>query len=147
MTLKSLLIAINNISIEQDLVQSTMSGTSLYALNPKNVDGYPMLFSAPTGNHRVEQNTTTYEITLYYFDRLLQDSANDIDIYSTSIEQLKNIVRGIPTIDGVLKVEDGYTITNFNDTESFDDRLAGSWATIDIVTDNSVCFIDENNEE
>lgn len=143
MTLKNLLIAINDLSISQDLVQSTMSGTSLYAMNPKNINGYPMLFSSPTGEHTVNENTTTYEITLFYFDRLLQDSANDIDIYSTAIEQLKNIIRGIGTINGVLKVEEGYRITNFNDTESFDDRLCGAYTTIDIVTDNTACFIQE----
>lgn len=148
MTLKNLLIAINDLAIAQDLVQSTASGTSLYSLNPKNIIGYPMLFSTPTGDHRVEDYTTTYEISLYYFDRLLLDNANDIDIYSTAIEQLKNIVKGIGGIDGVLKVEDGYSITNFNDTESFDDRLAGAYTTINIVTDNNyTCFIDENKAE
>lgn len=144
MTLKNLLIAINNMSIEQNLVYSTMSGTSLYEMNPKNIQGYPMLFSSPTGDHTINDNTTTYEITLFYFDRLLEDNANDIDIYSTAIEQIKNIVKGIGTIDGVLKVEEGYRITNFADTESFDDRLCGAYTSIEVVTDNSVtCFVEE----
>lgn len=141
MTLKQLLNSISVLAINEKLVNATMAGTSIYQLNPKQIDSYPVLFQSPTGEHLVNDNTTTYEVTLYYLDRLLEDNINDIDIYSASIEELKHLVRGIETIDGVLKVEDGYRITNFADTESFDDRLAGAYTTVDItVMNNEICF-------
>ena len=141
MTLKNLTDNIAALARHEKIINYAMAGTSIYQLNPKQIDSYPVLFQSPTGEHLVNDNTTTYEVTLYYLDRLLEDNINDIDIYSASIEELKHLVRGIETIDGVLKVEDGYRITNFADTESFDDRLAGAYTTVDItVMNNEICF-------
>lgn len=136
MTLKNLLISISNLAIREKIINSTMAGTSLYSINPKNIEGFPVLFSSPTGDHLVEENTTTFRISLFYFDRLSDGDENDLDIYSAAVEQLKTLIRKIESLDGVLKVNDGYYITNFNDTESFNDRLAGAWTEIQIVTQN-----------
>lgn len=144
MTLKNLTDKIAKLAIEQKCINYSCAGTSLYQINPKEVDAYPVLFQAPSGDHQVNDNSTTYEISLYYFDRLTEDYGNDIDVYSASIEQLKHIVKGIGTIDGVLKVETGYTITNFAETESFDDSIAGSFTTIRIETkNNEICYSGE----
>lgn len=141
MTLKNLIEQIAKLAIEQKCINYSMAGTSIYQLNPQQVDAYPVLFQAPTGDHLVAENYTTYQITLFYLDRLTEDSINDIAIYSAAIENLKNLVRGIETIEGVLKVADDYRITNFADTESFDDRLAGAYCTIDITTtNNEICY-------
>ena len=141
MTLKNLIDKIAKLAIDQKCIQYSAAGTSIYQLNPKSVDAYPVLFQSPTGEHIVADNYTTYSITLYYLDRLTEDSINDIVIYSAAIEQLKNLVRGIETLEGVMKVEEGYRITNFNDTESFNDRLAGAFCTIEVTTvNNEICF-------
>ena len=141
MSLKQLIDEIAKLAIDQKCINYSAAGTSIYQLNPKAINEYPVLFMSPTGNHLVMNNYTTFEITLYYLDRLTEDSINDIVIYSASIEQLKNIVRGIELLDGVLKVVDGYTITNFADTESFDDRLCGAYTTIQItVVNTDTCY-------
>lgn len=141
MTLKQLIDAIAKLAIDQKCIQYSAAGTSIYQLNPKSVDAYPVLFLSPTGNHLVMNNYTTFEITLYYLDRLTEDSINDIVIFSAAIEQLKNIIRGIETLEGVMKVEEGYRITNFSDTESFNDRLAGGFCTIEVTVKNEdICF-------
>lgn len=137
MTLKKLLNDISRIAIEEKIINCAIAGTSLYAMNPKEIDSYPVLFSSPTGNHLVEEYTTTYSISMFYFDRLTESGANDIDIYSASIEELKNLVKKIEMIDGVLKVNDGYNITNFSDTESFDDSICGAYCEIEVVCDNT----------
>ena len=143
MTLKNLLDNINALAIREKIINYATAGTSLYQLNPKSIDSYPVLFSSPTGQHLVTDNYTTYQISLYFFDRLLEDNTNDIDIFSTAIEELKNLVRKIETLPNVYKVEDGYRIQNFSDTESFNDRLAGAWCTVDIVTINcETCPVD-----
>lgn len=143
MTLKNLLNSIADLAINEKIIQYSVAGTSLYQLNPKQIDAYPVLFQSPTGEHLVTENYTTYTITLYYFDRLTEDSINDIDIYSASIEELKNLILKIGSLEGVFKVNEGYRITNFADTESFDDRLAGSYCTIEIVTvNNFICAVD-----
>lgn len=136
MTLKYLLNSIANAAIQEKIINYAAAGSDLYALNTLRVDSYPVLFITPNGDHIVDDNTTTFSISLLYFDRLTEDSINDIDIYSAAIEELKNFVLVIEHLAGVLKVEDGYRITNFNDTESFDDRIAGAYAEIRVVTDN-----------
>ena len=136
MTLKNLCNAISQLAINEKIINFAAAGTSLYSLNPKNIENYPVLFSSPTGDHLVEENTTTYAITLFYFDRLSEGDDNDLDIYSAAIEQLKTLIRKIEKLEGVLKVQDGYSITNFADTETFDDRLAGAYAEVRIITNN-----------
>lgn len=141
MTLKQLIDAIAKLAIEQKCIHFTAAGTSIFQLNPLAVDAYPVLFQSPTGEHTVTDNYTTFEITLYYLDRLTEDSINDIVIFSASIEQLKNLIRGIEDIEEVIKVADTYRITNFSDTESFDDRLAGAYTTIEVtVKNNEICY-------
>ena len=139
MTLKNLIDAIARLAIDEKLINSSAAGSSMYQINGENINAYPLLFQTPAGNHLITDTTTTYNITLYFADRLLDDFSNDIDIYSTAIEQLKNLVKKIDTIDGVLKVEEDYNIQNFNGIETFDDRLCGAFATIQVITSNSFC--------
>ena len=97
----------------------------------------------PRGNTYGTENTTRYALTLYYIDRLLTDYSNDIDIYSSTLEGLKNLVNGIKQIPGVVDVEDGYQIRNFAATEKMNDSLAGAYATLFItVVNDTVCFVD-----
>lgn len=143
MTLKQLIKEIGDMAIKQKLINYSAAGTSIAQLNPMSIDWYPVLFQAPTGNHQVRENTTIYQITLYYIDRLLEDYSNDIDIFSTGIEQLKNLVNGIKFIDGVVDVRTDYIIRNFADTEKMNDMVCGAYMTISIeVVNDTICFIE-----
>lgn len=141
MNLKTLLTEIGEMGKAQKLINFSAAGTSLDQINGMAIDWYPMLFSSPTGNHTVLENTTTYEITLYYLDRLLPDYSNDIDIFSSAIENLKNLVNGIRLIPGVVEVMNNYSIRNFASTEKMNDSLAGAYAVIRVKVENkAVCF-------
>ena len=143
MTLKTLLNEISKKAIQQKCINYSMASADIYMLNTKNIDGYPVLFTSPTGNHGVSMNSTSYELTLYYFDRLLEDNSNDIDVLSTAIEQLKNVIKHIESIDGVLRVSEDYSITNFVETEAFDDRIAGAYTTIVVeVVNDTICAVE-----
>ena len=138
MTLQSLLYKISEIGIKQKVIQYAAAGADVYAaLNDTTIKDYPILFASPTGNHTVAENVTRYSITLYYFDRLLSDNSNDVNVMSTAIEQLKNMVKWIKTIEGVVDVSEEYEIRHFSDTESFNDAVGGAWATIQIDTLNA----------
>lgn len=148
MNLKTLLKEIGEMGYRQRLVNYSAAGTSLDQINGAEIEWYPLLFQSPTGSHTVLQNTTTYEITLYYIDRLLTDFSNDIDIFSSAIENLKNIINGIKDIPGVVEVMDNYQIRNFTNTEKMNDSLAGAYAVIRIkVINDIICFIEEDEEE
>lgn len=141
MNLRTLLTEIGEMGKAQKLINFSAAGTSLDQINPMAIDWYPMLFSSPTGNHTVLENTTTYEITLYYLDRLLPDFSNDIDIFSSAIENLKNLVNGIRLIPGVVEVMNNYSIRNFASTQKMNDSLAGAYAVIRVKVENkAVCF-------
>lgn len=140
MNLRILLKTIGELGKKMELVNFSAAGTSLDQINGMEIDSYPVLFDSPTGSHTVMQNTTRFEITLYYIDRLLTDYSNDIDIFSSSIENLKTLVLAIKTIPGVVDVEDNYVIRNFAQTEKMNDSLGGAYATIRIqVVNDAVC--------
>lgn len=136
MTLENLLYNIGNTAIKNKVINYAAAGSSIFELNAETIVDYPLLFASPTGNHEVRVNTTDYEITLYYIDRLLRDSANDIQIFSTGVEQLKLIMRMIENIDGVVEVAETYSISNFAETEKMNDSVAGAFATVTITVLN-----------
>lgn len=141
MTLQTLINEISKLAIRQKCVNEALGGTDIYSINGMTIKDYPLLFASPTGGHRFNGNTTEYTITLYYLGRLLDDFSNDITLLSTSVEQLKNIIYGIGTIKGVVGVEENYDIVNFTETEAFDDKLAGAYATIRIEAINeTICY-------
>lgn len=139
MTLKNLTTAIGKMAIDDRLINCAAAGNSIYEINGKNVDGYPMLFIAPTGRHTVKEYTTSYSISLFYIDRLLEDKSNSIDVYSSAIETLKNLVLKIKDIEGVLTVDDNYEIINFVEDEKMDDVLSGAYTEIRVETRNEYC--------
>lgn len=136
MTLERLLYNISDLGIRSKVINYAAAGSSIYELNALQIKDYPLLFLSPTGQHEVRENTTDYEITLYYLDRLLGDSSNDVQIFSTAIEQVKLMLRNIEHIAGVIEVSETYSISNFTETESMNDRVAGAYATATITVAN-----------
>lgn len=125
----------------QQLINYSAGGASLADLNPLEVD-YPLFFIIPSGTHTVYENTTRFDLTLYYVERLLEDNTNTIDIFSSAIENLKNILNGARDIPGVVAVDDTYTIRCFM-PERLNDRLAGAYAQVRITVSNeTVCYVE-----
>lgn len=147
MTLQGLLTALGNIAINDRMVSWAGAGSSVYSINDLTIRDYPIFFASPTGTHRVEDNWTTYQLTLFFIDRLLEDNSNDMDIQSTAIEVLKNLIKKAAEQDGVVAVSDEYTITLFVDTEKFKDRCSGAYATVEFsIKNDSTCIIYSNEE-
>lgn len=144
MTLEKLLYRIGEMGIRNKVINYSAAGSSIYEINANTIKSYPILFSSPTGNHKITDNMSEYEITLYYIDRLLNDSGNDIQIFSTAIEQLKYIIRNIDNMSDVLEVSEEYEIVNFTETEALNDRTAGAYTTIRINTKNQSDCYDED---
>lgn len=142
MNLKSLLKAIGELAFRQKLVNYSAAGTSLDQINGVEIEWYPLMFSSPTGTHLVKENTTRYEITMYYIDRLLSDYSNDVDVFSSAISNLENIINGIKNIPGVVDVDSEYTIRNFTNTEKMNDSLAGAYANVRITVLNEDLCVD-----
>ena len=146
MNLQELCKKLGEMAEAQELVNFSAAGASLGELNPLQVEWYPLFFIIPSGTHTVKDDTTRYDLTLYYIDRLLEDNTNTIDIFSSSIENLKNILIGARSIPGVVDVEDTYTLRNFL-PEKLNDRVAGAYAQVRITCENdTVCFVAGEDE-
>lgn len=146
MTLLQLSKEIGEMAKAQKLVHFSAAGASLGEINPLNLDWYPMVFIIPSGSHTVYDDTTKFELTIYWLDRLLEDNTNTIDVFSAGIENLKNILVGARSIPGVVDVDNSYTIRNFM-PEKMNDRLAGAYAQVRItVVNDTVCFVEGEEE-
>lgn len=137
MTLQNLIDTIARFGIQNKIINCSMAGSSIYDINGDTIDGYPLLFTSPTGTHRVERDTTTYEITLYYLDRLVQDRSNEMNVLSTAVEALKNIIWGIANLDGIVDVTESLNIRNVTETEVFADAVAGAYVTFEVKVLNA----------
>lgn len=144
MQFKQLIQDIAEYAVKNEVVECAMGGLSLYEVNFKDNNNYPMLFISPSQNHNISNNTVTYNIMLYYIDRLLRDNENNIDIVNASVGKLQQIINIIKSFDDVLKVNNDYQINNFADTQRLTDNVAGGFVTLSITVQNTqgVCAID-----
>lgn len=90
-------------------------------------------------------NQITYNVQLYYIDRLKQDGTNAKEIKTTAEQVLNSIINY--AADKLGDVEDGYTITYFE--QQFADYVAGGQVTISLDVPNELgnCMIDEYEDE
>lgn len=137
-----LLKNIGEMGKSQKLINFSAAGASLAEINPLEIAFYPMFYAIPAGTHTINENTITFSLTFYYIDRLLEDNSNEVDIFSSSIENLRNIIIGIKGLPGVVDVDSTYTMNNFM-PEKLNDRLCGSYANVKItVAVDTICFDD-----
>lgn len=139
MTLEYLIQVLCEAGIKWNLVNYAASGPSIYALNPEEIDAYPLFFISPTESVTVKKNTTDYGFTIYFCDRLLEDSSNETQIYSTGVDSLSNFIRQIRGLNSIVDVT--YPVIRlFTSSEKMQDRLAGAYTTITITAlNNSNC--------
>lgn len=77
-----------------------------------------------------------FSFNLYYVDRLTEDRANELEIQSTAVQVLGNVLRGLPAA-GVYMGGDA-AIRTFN--QRFSDECAGAFATITLeVGADTIC--------
>lgn len=147
MTLQELCRQLGQMAKAQKLIRFSAAGASLGELNPIQLEWYPFIFIIPSGTHTVTDDTTRFDLTIYYCDRLLEDDTNELDVMSAAIENLKNILVGARLLEGVVDVENTYTIRNFMPTKQ-NDRLAGAYAQVRItVANNTICFVPGDEPE
>ena len=88
------------------------------------------------------QSTTTYDATIYYADRLLENNANRDSVYSDAATVIQTIVGALNQADEYLEVSYPVGITLFE--QDFADRLAGGYANLSISAKGmGECFTDE----
>lgn len=84
------------------------------------------VFAWTQGQHTGKTNgMTSFSLTLFYVDRLLEDKSNQLEIQSVGCETIGNILRQLEEYDVEVG---GYTMQTFN--QRFTDECAGVFCNV-----------------
>lgn len=131
---------ISRIAIDTHLFNYAAVGNP-QELNPENIKEYPVFLLTPSGSFEENDYKEVYNVAFYYFDRLLDDNSNEMNVYSTAVATLKTFIKAIKQLDFIVSIDD-YSIQPFRavDTQVLADRCAGAYASLRItVLQDSIC--------
>lgn len=123
----------------------------IFRLNAR-ADARYGVFAFVQGEHStaIDNNVITYAFTLFYVDRLKNDRSNQIEIQSTGIQTLDNIIRTLDEIG--IYADNDYSFQVFN--QRFVDDCAGVMCRVSLsVPLTGICseqfadFNDDFNED
>lgn len=133
MTLYNIVEKLKDIAINKPNINYVGEG-DIYDLNTlPNIDY--SVFYITQSNHSQNQDTTTFNLTLYYIDRIFQDKSNTLNIQSTGIQVLTTIVNTFEYSNDVI-VNYDMDYTTF--THKFSDLCAGVYCNLSISVDNEL---------
>ena len=94
MTLKQVIDKLNTIALSQPDLNSVVYTGNVYDIN-KDGNTEFSVFCCTNSTHRydIESARMDYTMILYYVDRLQSDGDNKIEVQSTGIQTLNNILR------------------------------------------------------
>ena len=131
MTLIEIVKAFENIAKKQPNINYVGNG-DIYSLNSlPNID-YSVFFITQT-EHQQSENTIKYNLILYYVDRLLKDGDNTLNVQSTGILQLQNIINIFNQLNDEVEIDYDINYTTF--THRFTDDCAGVFCSVSITAD------------
>lgn len=133
MTLYEVVQGFLNIAKKQPNINYTGEG-DVYTLNSLPNIEYSVFWVTQT-DHTINEDTITYNLVLYYIDRVLHDESNVLEIQSNGINQLHNIINNFVQINDA-QVEYDVNFTTF--THRFNDNCSGTYATVAITVDNNL---------
>lgn len=126
MTLAQLIAKMEAVALAQPSVRSVVRN-DVFRLNSDPDTAYGV-FAFTQGQHRanLDNDMMTYVFTLFYVDRLTEDSGNEVEVQSTGVSTLANIIRTLADDFGVYT----WTVDTFN--QRFKDLCAGAFAAVSI---------------
>lgn len=131
---------IKGISEQIPLVHSYYTTSPYESWNVEEVKYGSVSFVITKVNTR--ETTTTFDATIYYADRLLEDNSNRDSVHSDAATVIQTIVGALNTADEYLEVSYPVGITLFE--QDFADKLAGGYAQVSISAEGmGECFEDE----
>lgn len=107
----------------------------IYSLNTLPNVEYGVFFITQT-NHQMSENTITYNLTLFYVDRLKADGSNKLQIQSQGISTLGNIINLFSLHNDEVDIEYDIQYTTF--LQRFTDECSGVFCNVSVTTDNNV---------
>lgn len=133
MTLFELINKLKNIAISKPNINYVGDG-DVYVLNSlPNID-YSVFFITQN-DHSIYQDTITYNLNLFYIDRISDSEDNVLNIQSDGILQLTNVINTLVFSEDV-DVDGEITFIPF--IQRFADQCAGVYCTVRFICDNNL---------
>lgn len=140
MTLFETIRIINDYAAVEPNINTLLLSGNVFDLNTNNITVKYSAFCCEQMTHQhTEENFLRYGFRLYYIDRLTEDSKNKIEIQSTGIQVLENIIHGIRDLD-IFTIDDYYVYTPF--TNRFEAWCAGVFCELGILVPADYCYED-----
>lgn len=139
MTLRDTINAIERLALAQPDVEGVVRN-DVFRLN-ELPDAKYGVFAWTQQQHTIPAagDLLRYVFTLYYVDRLTADRGNEVEVQSTAVQVLTNVLRGLPEL-GVYQAGDA-AVRTFN--QRFVDECAGAFATVTLeVAPDAICPFD-----
>lgn len=134
MTLQDLAFSLGQVAIHYNPLNGYYGTSSIGQLNTTQLL-YPAMALVPSGDIVQRKGFNEFNMTFYVIDRLLTDSANDFDIYSFSVETLKNFFKQLRTLPKVVAVTEEPVIRLFHN-ERDNDRVCGAYSTVALTIED-----------
>lgn len=133
MTLFEIIDKLKDIAISKPNINYVGDG-DVYTLNSlPNID-YSVFFITQN-DHSIYQDTITYNLNLFYIDRISDSEDNVLNIQSDGMLQLTNIINTLVFSEDV-DVDGDITFIPF--IQRFADNCAGVYCTVRFVVDNNL---------
>ena len=97
---------------------------------------YILYFFITETDHIIRENTTEYQLTLYYIDRLFEDKSNVLDIHSTGIQVLAKIINILNYENDNIDIDFNINATTFE--QKFSDYCAGVYVNLNVIVNNEI---------
>jgi hypothetical protein len=126
--------------IAQDHAQVNAFGFGdVWNITAETIKNYPLLWVSLLGN-KIGNNTITYKLRVYWMDLVKPDISNENEIKSNSIMILNGIFY---LLRDLYDLEPEFDVNVVPFEEKFSDRVAGSYADVDILVPNTFGWCDE----
>lgn len=133
MTLFEIINKLKTIAISKPNINYAGDG-DVYTLNSlPNID-YSVFF-VTQNDHSIESDTITYNLNLFYIDRISDSEDNTLNIQSDGMLQLTNIINTLVFSEDV-DVDGEINFVPF--IQRFADQCAGVYCTVRFIVDNSL---------
>ena len=133
MTLYEIINKLKDIAISKPNINYAGDG-DVYTLNSLPDINYSVFF-VTQNDHSIYQDTITYNLNLFYIDRISDSEDNVLNIQSDGMLQLTNIINTLVFSEDV-DVEGDITFVPF--IQRFADNCSGVYCTVRFVCNNNL---------
>ena len=139
MTLFEIINKLKDIAINKPNINYVGDG-DVYTLNSVPDINYSAFFITQN-EHSIDSNTITYNLNLFYIDRIADSEDNVLNIQSDGILQLTNIINNLVFSEDV-DVDVEINFVPF--IQRFADNCAGVYCSVSFICDNNlgICHYD-----